>query len=582
MTESLRRATFLLCRGFLVTLISVARFVSSPTILILGAGINGVAIARELLLNRTNVVLVDSADVCFGATAYSSRLIHGGLRYLEYGEFKLVRESVEERDRLLRLAPEFVRPLELFIPTSNRMGGILGSIGRFFGWRWWPGVRGGRRRGEWLVRMGLEMYDLYAGDQLPPHQTMAAGAYNSPPVNPQEFRSVCRYFDAQVQYPERLVMAMLHDCRQIAAEQGCEFQLLTYHEARLQEQTVFVQGSGFPPLPSDQLSPQPSAVINATGAWVDHTLARLPQPSKRLIGGTKGSHIFFFHPELRELLHGKGVYAEADDGRPIFITPLGECVLVGTTDEPFEAPPETATATEPEVDYLLRAVNLIFPQAKLTRADVNFHASGVRPLPYVDHATPAAVTRRHTLHRHDDAPLPLWSVIGGKLTTSRSLAEETSIQVLEALNLPHVKSSRERVLPGNAVQPAELSVDWARLAQQHGLTHESVNHVWSLVGTLTPGILAEGVGSTNALLPDVQMPERFVRWSIRNEWVTTLDDLVERRLMLLYHQRLSVPCLQRLAEILVEEGKLAASDVAAAVADTKLRLETHFGKRIEP
>ena len=109
---------------------------SSPTVVILGAGINGVAIARELLLNRAHVVLVDAHDLCFGATAYSSRLIHGGLRYLEYGEFDLVKESVQERDRLLRLAPEFVRPLELFIPTSSFAGGLLGSIGRFMGWKW--------------------------------------------------------------------------------------------------------------------------------------------------------------------------------------------------------------------------------------------------------------------------------------------------------------------------------------------------------------------------------------------------------------------------------------------------------------
>ena len=557
---------------------------SSDFVLILGAGINGVSIARELLLNRVSVRLVDKADVCFGATAYSSRLIHGGLRYLEYGEFDLVRESVEERDRLLRLAPEFVRPLELFIPTSSLTGGAVSAIGRFFGWRWWPGFQGGRRRGQWLVRMGLEMYDLYAGDRLPPHRAMKAGAYNSPPVNLKKFKSVCRYFDAQVQYPERFVQAMLEDCRQIAAEEHCEFELMTYCESKLDNKAVtFSRNAGYP-LGGDRGTAQraqPSAIINATGAWVDFTLAQLPQPSKRLIGGSKGSHIFIFHAQLKELLHGKGVYVEADDGRPIFITPLGECVLVGTTDQPFEAAPDSAVASETEIDYLLRAANMVFPQVNLSRNDVNFHACGVRPLPYVDRSTPGAITRRHFLHRHADAPLPLWSVIGGKLTTCRSLAEETSINVLEALNIPHVASSRERALPGNAAQPADLSVDWARLAQIHGLTHESVSHVWSLVGTRTPSILAENVADTRALLPGVEMPEGFVRWSIRNEWVSTLDDLVERRLMLLYHQRLSVACLRRLAEMLVEEGKLSASEMDAALEKTKSRLETHFGKKIE-
>src|SRR5690606_18525161 len=123
----------------------------------------------ELLLNRVSVVIADAHDTCYGATAYSSRLIHGGLRYLEYGEFDLVRESIEERDRLLRLAPEYVRPLELFIPTSGLASGLIGSIGRFMGWNWWPGARTLRRRGKWLVQWGLEIYDLYSGDALPRH-----------------------------------------------------------------------------------------------------------------------------------------------------------------------------------------------------------------------------------------------------------------------------------------------------------------------------------------------------------------------------------------------------------------------------
>src|SRR4051812_14350631 len=111
---------------------------SSEPVLILGGGINGCAIARELLLNGVAVWLVDTADIASGATSGSSRLIHGGLRYLEYGELALVKESLAERSRLLRLAPQFVHPLRLWIPTSTRFGGAVTAIGRFFGWKWWP------------------------------------------------------------------------------------------------------------------------------------------------------------------------------------------------------------------------------------------------------------------------------------------------------------------------------------------------------------------------------------------------------------------------------------------------------------
>jgi glycerol-3-phosphate dehydrogenase len=555
---------------------AIVSSVAAPQVLILGAGINGVAIARELLLNRVSVTLVDTADTCAGTTAYSSRLIHGGLRYLEYGEFGLVRESLAERDRLLRLAPEFVRPLELFIPTTNRLGGFIGSVGRFWGWRWWPGVKSARRRGEWLVRIGLEMYDQFAGNALPPHRAVTIGSFESVPVNPRKYIGLCAYYDAQVQFPERFVLSMLHDARQIAAETGCEFQLLPYHESWLDGRQVTITNDA-----KESSDLAPDAVINATGAWVDYTLKRLPVASKRLVGGTKGTHLFTFRPDLHGLLRGRGVYAEADDGRPIFILPLSGGVLIGTTDSPFDGSPDSAVATDSEIAYLLTAVNTVFPQVGLMSEDVNFHYSGVRPLPYVDRLTPAAITRRHSLYRHENAPLPFWSVIGGKLTTCRSLAEETAGQLLATLKLPHERNSRDRLFPGNETQPAALSVDWAQLAQQHGLTHESVNNVWSLVGTQTPTILASDTSDGGKLLPHVQLPERFARWSIRHEWVTTLDDLVERRLMLLYHPRLTEGCLRRLAEMLVEEGKLPADEIDFAVENTISRLKMHFGKRVE-
>src|SRR5688572_31945084 len=136
-------------------------------VLILGAGINGAALARELVLNGLSVCVVDKADIASGATARSSRLIHGGLRYLEHGEFDLVRESLAERTRLLRLAPQFVRPLELFIPVSNRTSGFWTAARRALGWSRKAGHSGSEgieHRGLWLVRVGLTLYDLYARD----------------------------------------------------------------------------------------------------------------------------------------------------------------------------------------------------------------------------------------------------------------------------------------------------------------------------------------------------------------------------------------------------------------------------------
>src|SRR5262245_53690170 len=193
-------------------------------VLILGAGINGAALARELVLNGVPVWVVDTADIASGATAYSSRLIHGGLRYLEYGEFDLVRESLAERTRLLRLAPQFVRPLRLFIPVRGRWSGLWAAARRFLHLR--PATSGGASgsRGLWLVRTGLWMYDRFARDPLLPERAMyRADDPRAPAVDLETFRWECAYSDAAIQFPERFVVALLQDARLEAARQGIDF-----------------------------------------------------------------------------------------------------------------------------------------------------------------------------------------------------------------------------------------------------------------------------------------------------------------------------------------------------------------------
>jgi glycerol-3-phosphate dehydrogenase len=550
-------------------------------VLVLGAGINGCAIARELLLNGVSVWLVDVADIACGATSGSSRLIHGGLRYLEYGEFDLVKESLAERTRLLRLAPQFVRPLRLWIPAATRFGGAASAVGRFFGWQWWPWPVPKAGRGVSLIRAGLAMYDAYAREStLPRHQVCAASASDAPPVNQGKYRWLCSYSDGQVAFPERLVLALLEDARQLAHEQGLEFRVLNYHQATLQGDTVALR-----PAPASQAGSsaelQPSSIVNATGAWVDETLERLHVSSNRLMGGTKGSHLFTFNRQLREALKGQGIYAEAEDGRPIFITPLADTVLIGTTDEPFTGPPENARTTDQERDYLLDSVNAILPDVRLTVADVNFHTSAVRPLPYVPATAPGAITRRHALVKNNKTKVPLLSIVGGKLTTMRALAESTAEAVLEQMGRSPAANSRERVIPGGGDYPsddASLEATWNAIAQQVGLQRSSVAAVWRLCGTRTESILA--ASSESELLPDTDLPVSLARWSVQHEWATCLADLVERRLMLLYHQELTTACLERLAGLLVEGGLLPATETHRAVAAEIERLAARYGKQV--
>ncbi|HZN36389.1 MAG TPA: FAD-dependent oxidoreductase, partial [Pirellulaceae bacterium] len=253
---------------------------SERPILILGGGINGAAAARELVLSGQSVWLVDAADLAFGATAYSSRLIHGGLRYLEFAEFSLVKESLDERARLLRLAPHLVQPLRLFIPVRNSWGGLTQAAGKFLGLP--LGSKKSVHRGLRVVQVGLWLYDRYAaGGDLPPRSLHAPGDAGVPAVSPEVARKLWSYSDAQIRYPERMVIDLLYDARLIAGERGVDFRVFTYSRATLNGNAVELR-------PSDNSASdptatiEPAAIVNATGAWVDQTLARLPAPSRRL------------------------------------------------------------------------------------------------------------------------------------------------------------------------------------------------------------------------------------------------------------------------------------------------------------
>ena len=530
--------------------------------------------AREFVLNRLPVLLVDRADLASGTTAYSSRLIHGGLRYLEYGEWSLVRESLGERRRLLTLAPHLVRPLRFFIPVENRYGGFLQAFFRFFGGT----SERSQSRGLYLVRIGLWLYDWIAKLEGLPNSTMhRAGDPDVPSVDASRYRWLCSYSDAQVLYPERLVVEMLEDARQFAKREGIPFQVLTYHNTSSADgRYSIVRGST---LVADLL---PAVVINATGAWVDHTLDEIHLTAKRLIGGTKGSHLVIRQGALRKELEAGAVYVEAEDGRPVFLLPFADCVLVGTTDVRFEGPPESAVADDAEIDYLLSTVNEVVPDCQVTHQDIVLHYSGVRPLPFVESSgATGAISRRHFLARHDGCTPPVYSVIGGKLTTCRSLAEETVETVMRQLGMCADHVSRSRPLPGSTDYPSTIEAvdaEQQRISQALDYRLESVVQTWLRCGRKTESILA--ATRDRELLAETDIPMAVVRHMITNEWVDNLSDLVERRLMLLYDRRLSVVVLERLAQEIVVGGKMDPEEVQTEVADCRRRLQSHFGIKL--
>jgi glycerol-3-phosphate dehydrogenase len=569
-------------------------------VLILGAGINGAALARELVLNAIPVCVVDTRDICSGASSASSHLIHGGLRYLEYGEFDLVRESLAERTRWLRLAPHLVKPLELFIPVAQRAGGLWEAARRFLCRAAPPRPA---PRGLWLIRSGLWLYDQFARDpQLPRHRTLRVGHPEAVAVPRDRYRWLCGYYDALVPYPERFVLALLLDAAHIASQTGVPLEVFTYHQASLEGTRATVRRLGLPasgiagpPCAADDphcaAAPdtppparcfEPCAVVNATGAWVDHTLRALNVGCRRLIGPTQGSHFVTWHPALRDALGGRGLYAEAADGRPVFVLPLAGATLVGTTDIPFSGDPAEAVATEAELEYLLQAVRDVL-DVRLTRDDIDWHYCGVRPLPALPAATPAAITRRHMIYRHAWTAVPMFSLVGGKLTTCRSLAEQTCRIVLHHLGRRVSAHSRDRPLPGAEGYPHDQPSRRGaplRIAQQTGRRLDEAAALWELYGTAALAVPHATTDADRRMVPGTPFSRGTVRWIIQHEWVWTLEDLVCRRLMLLYRRGLSRQTLHVLGQLLAECGRLPAAGVAAAVDHTAALLQMRHGKSL--
>jgi len=377
-------------------------------VIVVGGGINGSAIARDAALRGLKVLVLEKEDISSGTSAWSTRLIHGGLRYLEYFEFYLVRESLAERERLLRNAPHLVKPLGMAFPFYKQ-----------------------NRRPAWMIRMGMILYDVLSYDKsldhhhiLSPQQVFEqVGA-----LNPEGLSGAAMYYDCQVAYAERLSVENILS----AQDQGATF--LNYARVnRFIMDGNRVCGVEFQDL-LDQKTYTVSAelVVNVGGPWVDEVLKGVGKPLKRLIGGTKGSHlvvpVFPGAPKI-------AVYFEARaDGRPMFVIPWTGRILIGTTDLPYQGDLDHVEIDDEEMTYLMNEANGIFPSAQINLEKILYTYSGIRPLPYVGEKKTAAITRRHIIHDHAPEVEGLISIIGGKLTTFRNLAEQCVDLIGKKLN----------------------------------------------------------------------------------------------------------------------------------------------------
>ena len=478
--------------------------------IIIGAGINGAGIARDATLRGLRVLLLDKGDIACGTSSWSTRLIHGGLRYLEYGELGLVRESLRERELLLRRAPHLVRPLPMLIPIYAQAS-----------------------RGPLTVRAGMLAYDLLSFGKSLDHHRMLSRAETLrrvPHLSPKGLRGAALYYDAQVEYAERLVLENALDARANGATVRTYARVDRFvmgeGSVRGVEFTDLIDGSG------GHIARAP-LTVNVAGPWVDQLIQTgLAHSVKRLIGGTKGSHLIVAGFQGAPTC---ALYVEAElDGRPFFIIPWNGQYLIGTTDLRYEGDLDHVEASDEEIDYLLRETNRVVPSANLTRASILYTYSGVRPLAYQEAAKEKGITRRHFIHDHAPLVGGLLSIVGGKLTTYRHLSEQ-------AVDLIFVKLDRKSPAPMTARKPlpGAATDDFAAFSAEFknkSMLAPSVNErLLRIYGTRALLVLEIAQGG-DALLsesfsPSTQGIGAEILFAFRDEMARTLSDCLMRRTM---------------------------------------------------
>lgn len=468
-------------------------------LLVIGGGVNGAGIARDAAGRGLSVILCEKDDLAEGCSSRSGKLVHGGLRYLEYYEFRLVREALIEREVLLNAASHIIWPMRFVLPHSPE------------------------DRPRWLVRLGLFLYDHLGGRRKLPG-TRSLDLTRDPEGAPllDKYTRGFEYSDCWVDDARLVVLNALG-----AKEKGAEVLTRTPCVSARRE------NGGWTAQLRDERTGElrtvrAKVIVNAAGPWVNDFIGRVAgSKSSRNVRLVKGSHIIV--PKFWE---GRQAYlVQNSDKRVIFINPYeGDMALIGTTDVGYEGRPEDVTANEAEIDYLIGVVNRYFKE-KLRREDVIMSFSGVRPLFDDGKGNPSAVTRDYVFDLDETGGAPLLNIFGGKITTFRELAERGMHRI--ARFFPEMKGdwTATAPLPGGEIENADfpsfleklrLAYPWMPRAL---LTHYARTH-----GARTDRVVA-GATSLAGLGRHfgAQLYEAEARYLVAEEWARTPEDILHRR-----------------------------------------------------
>jgi glycerol-3-phosphate dehydrogenase len=498
-------------------------------LLIIGGGINGAGIARDAAGRGLSVLLVEQDDLASHTSSASTKLVHGGLRYLEYYEFRLVREALMERERLLKLAPHIIWPLEFVLPHSKE------------------------QRPVWMIRAGLFLYDhLARRERLPASRAVRFGPHPAAAVLQPAYRRGFTYADCWVE-DSRLVVLNAMDAAARGADIRTRTKLVSARPEGALWQAVIQDRDGG----RETISAR--ALVNAAGPWVGQilhgTLGRNDSNTVRMV---KGSHII-----VKRLYDGDYAFIlQNPDKRIVFAVPYEhDFTLIGTTDIPYEDDPAKVAISPDETAYLCESVSRYF-RVPVTPADVVRSYSGVRPLFDDQAATASAVTRDYVLDVTGGAGKPaLLSVFGGKITTFRKLAEHALEKLLPAMGRQAGPGwTAAAALPGGDMPGADFDAYLATIVVRYPEFPEKLLHrLVRAYGTRATRILGDASRPAD-LGRDFGggLTEAEVDYLVRQEWAREAEDILWRRSKLALH----VPegTASRLAEYLAGAESVAAGE----------------------
>ena len=469
-------------------------------LLVIGGGVNGAGVARDAAGRGLSVVMVEKDDLAQGASSRSGKLVHGGLRYLEYHEFRLVREALIEREVLLRAAPHIIWPMRFVLPHSPE------------------------DRPAWLVRLGLFLYDHLGGRKLlPPTRTLdLAHDPEGAPIK-DEYRKAFEYSEYSDCWVDdaRLVTLNALDAKERGAEILTRTACISARvedgcwTCELEDQTN-----------NARRKLQARAIVNASGPWVNDVIGRvLGANSRRSVRLVKGSHII----TSKFWQGGQAYLVQNHDKRVIFINPYeGDKALIGTTDIPFSGRAEEVAADEDEIAYLIAAVNRYFKH-QLQRADVLDAFSGVRPLFDDGKGNPSAVTRDYVFDLDDSRGAPALNVFGGKITTFRKLAEHALDRLKPYFPAMKPAWTAQGALPGGDM--ADFAAFQREFKGRHPwLPADLAEHLARLYGTRAPRVLGQATSLAElARRFGPTFYEAEARYLMAQEWARAPQDILYRR-----------------------------------------------------